>query len=150
MIDRDFFEPYGAASSSPSVPGFGNNVPRRMHNVMLSDTHIFSPRLLNELRFGFNRANVKVNQQNQGNDLNTAVGLPTTSANPRDTGLSQIGVAGFSSLGDEINNPQRNTSNVYQITDNASWSRRPAPGPLWCRYPQNASRMPLPMCFREG
>ena len=123
MSDRDFFEPYGASSSSPAVPGFGNYVPRRMHNAMLSETHIFSPALLNELRFGFNRANVKVNQQNQGTDVNRAVGLPSTSANPRDTGLSQIGIAGFSALGDEINNPQRNTSNVFQITDTVTWSR---------------------------
>jgi hypothetical protein len=122
MSDRDFFEPYGAPGSSSSVPGFGNNVPRRAQNVMLSETHIFSPNLLNELRLGFNRPNVKVNQQNQGTDLNKAVGLPAIS-NPRDTGLSQIGIAGFSSLGDELNNPQRNTSNVSQLTDNASWSR---------------------------
>jgi hypothetical protein len=122
MIDRDFFEPYGAPGSSASVPGFGNNVPRRMQNAMLSATHVFSPGFLNEVRLGFNRANVKVNQQNQGNDLNNAVGLPTVSSNPRDTGLNQIGVAGFSSLGDEINNPQRNTSNIYHIIDNASWS----------------------------
>ena len=122
MSDRDFFEPYGAPGSSASVPGFGNAVPRRGQNVMLSETHVFSPRLLNEVRLGFNRVNVKVNQQNQGTDLNKAVGLPATSANPRDSGLSQIGIAGFSSLGDELNSPQRNTSNIYQLTDNASWS----------------------------
>jgi hypothetical protein len=122
MSDRDFFEPYSASLSSPTVPGFGNYVPRRMHNAMLGETHSFSPALLNEVRLGFNRANVKVHQQNQGTDVNGAVGLPSTSANPRDTGLSQIGIAGFSALGDEINNPQRNTSNVYQLTDSATWS----------------------------
>lgn len=124
MSDREFFEPYGSPGSS-AVPGFGNRVPRRMHNAMLGLTTAVTPRFLNELRLGFNRANVKVNQENQSGTAvnNRAVGLPTISTNPRDTGLSQIGLAGFASLGDEINNPQRNTSNVYQLTDSVSWTR---------------------------
>jgi len=123
VTDRDFFEPYGAASSAAAVPGFGNTAPRRAQNGMFSETHILSPTLLNEFRLGFSRTNVSVNQQNQGVDLNRAAGLPSSLTNPRGGGLSLIGIAGFSSLGDELNNPQRNTSNVYQLTDNLSWSR---------------------------
>jgi len=120
--DGDLFEPYGAAGSSASVPGYGNDVPRRVQNVMLSETHIFPPNLLNEARLGFNRVSLQVNQQNQHNNLNQAVGLPTAWMNPRDTGLSQIVVSGFPTLGDEINNPQRTTSDVYEFTDNANWT----------------------------
>ena len=90
---------------------------------MLSETHIFSPNFLNEVRLGFDRVSLQVNQQNQHNNLNQAVGLPTVSMNPRDTGLSEIVVSGFSTLGDEINNPQRSTSNIYELTDNANWTR---------------------------
>lgn len=121
--DRDFFEPFGAHGSSASVPGFGNSIPRRSQNVMLSETHTLSPNLLNEVRVGFNRVSLEVNQQNQGNDLNKAVGLPTISPNPRDTGLSEIVISGFSALGDEINNPQRDTANTYELLDNLSWAR---------------------------
>jgi len=121
--DRDLFEPYGAAGSSASVPGYGNDVPRRAQSVMLSETHIFPPNLLNEARLGFNRVSLQVNQQNQHNNLNQAVGLPTAWTYPRDTGLSQIVVSGFSTLGDEINNPQRTTTDVYEFTDNANWTR---------------------------
>jgi Carboxypeptidase regulatory-like domain/TonB dependent receptor len=120
--DADLFEPYGDTSSSPLVPGYGNNVPGRAQNVMLSETHIFSPNFLNEVRLGFDRVSLQVNQQNQNNNLNQAVGLPTPWMNPRDTGLTQIVVSGFSTLGDEINNPQQDTSNIYELTDNASWS----------------------------
>ena len=121
--DRDLFEPYGAAGSSALVPGYGNDVPRRAQNVMLSEAHIFPPNLLNEVRLGFNRVSLQVNQQNQHNNLNQAVGLPTPWVNPRDTGLSQILVSGFSTLGDEINNPQATTTDAYQFTDNANWTR---------------------------
>jgi len=120
--DRDFFEPFGAPGSSASVPGFGNSIPRRSQNVMLSETHIFSPNVLNEVRLGFNRVSLAVNQQNQGNDLNKAVGLPTISPYPRDTGLSEIVISGFSTLGDEVNNPQRDTANIYELLDNLSWA----------------------------
>jgi hypothetical protein len=121
--DRDFFEPYGAPGSSAGVPGYGNFIPRRSQNVMISETHIFSANFLNEVRLGFNRVSLHVNQQNQFNNLNEAVGLPTISTNPRDTGLTQLVVSGFSTLGDEINNPQANTTNIYQLVDNASYAR---------------------------
>jgi hypothetical protein len=121
--DRDLFEPYGATSSSAAVPGYGNNVPGRAQNVMLSETHTFSSNFLNEVRLGFDRVSLHVNQQNQNNNLNQAVGLPTPWTNPRDTGLSQIIVSGFSTLGDEINNPQQTTSNIYELVDNANWTR---------------------------
>ena len=120
--DRDFFEPFGAGSSSASIPGFGNNIPRRAQNVMLSETHILTPSLVNDLRLGFNRVSLAVNQQNQSRNLNAAVGIPVVSNNPRDFGLAQIGVAGFSTLGDELNNPQRQAATSYQITDNATWA----------------------------
>ena len=51
--DRDIFEPF--ATGSATVPGYGNDVPRRSQNAMLSETQIFSPNFLNEVRIGFNR-----------------------------------------------------------------------------------------------
>jgi len=120
---RDFFEPFGAPGSSASVPGYGNDVPRRSQNAMLSETHIFTPYFLNEVRLGFDRVSLKVNQQNQNNNLNKAVGLPTISTNARDAGLTEIVVSGFSGLGDELNNPQSDTNNTYQLTDSATWVR---------------------------
>ena len=121
--DRDFYEPFGAGSSAAAVPGFGNNIPRRAQNAMLGETHVFTPALVNELRLGFNRVSLSVNQQNQTNNLNQAVGLPVISKNARDTGLTQIGLAGFSTLGDELNNPQRQSATTYQVVDNLSWVR---------------------------
>jgi hypothetical protein len=90
---------------------------------MASETHIFTPNLLNEFRTAFNRVALGVFQQNQGRDLNSEVGLPTLSTNPRDSGLSLVSVTGFSPLGDEYNNPQHSVSNVYQIIDQATYAR---------------------------
>ena len=116
FADRALYEPFTGPSFA-AIPGFGDNVPRRAQNAMAGETHIFSARLLNELRFGLDRVSAGVFQQNMGRNLNQSVGLPQVSTNPRDTGLSLIGITGYSPIGDEYNNPQHSASTVYQVTD---------------------------------
>ena len=52
--DRSLFEPF-AGPAFARIPGFGNDVERRAQNVMASETHVFTPQLINEVRLGFNR-----------------------------------------------------------------------------------------------
>ncbi len=120
--DRDLFEPFSGPTFA-SVPGFGTAVPRRVQNLVLSETHIFSPALLNEARFAFNRVAAGSFHQNMGNSINLKVGLPELSNNPRDYGLSFITVSGFSPLGDEFNNPQHSVTNTFQAANNATYAR---------------------------
>ena len=119
--DRDLLEPFAGASFSP-VPGFGTANARRAQNLMLSEVHAFRPHLLNELRLGFNRVALRVTPEQQAANLNSRVGLPTP-ANPVNAGLSYISIAGFGSLGDEYNNPQRGITNTYQLLDQLTWTR---------------------------
>jgi hypothetical protein len=120
--DRALFEPF-AGSGFSVVPGYGNDVTRRSQNAMISETHVFSPALVNDLRFAFNRVASAVRQEGQGNSINRAVGLPELSSNPRDFGLSFITITGFSPLGHEGNNPQNSVTNTFQIIDTATYSR---------------------------
>ncbi|MDX2152595.1 MAG: carboxypeptidase regulatory-like domain-containing protein [Bryobacteraceae bacterium] len=122
MGDRDLYEPF-AGGNFPAIPGYGNNVPRRAQNASASETHVFSPTLINEVRVGFNRVAIGVFQENQGVSVNRQVGLPELSSNPADHGLSFITIPGFSSLGQEFNNPQSSVTNTYQLTNNTSWTR---------------------------
>jgi hypothetical protein len=118
FADRALYEPF-TGPAFPVVPGFGVDVPRRAHNAMASHTQIFTPNLLNELRAGFNRVAAGSFHENRNNDLNRAVGLPSSGA--RGIGLSYITITGFSPLGDEYNNPQHSASNIYQLYDQVSW-----------------------------
>ncbi len=122
FADRDLYEPFGGPIFS-SVPGFGNNVPRRAQNFMLSETRAFSPVFVNELRAAFSRIGSAVYHENTGRSLNRQVGLPELSPRTRDHGLSFITVAGFSPLGDEYNNPQESAVNSFQVLDHATWSQ---------------------------
>jgi hypothetical protein len=120
--NRRFFEPF-AGPTLAAVPGYGNDVPRRSQNALVGLNHVFSPRLVNDVRFAFNRVASSVNQENQGTSVNRALGLPELSANSRDFGLSFITVTGFSPLGHEGNNPQSTVTNTFQILDTASYVR---------------------------
>ncbi|HYG83136.1 MAG TPA: carboxypeptidase-like regulatory domain-containing protein, partial [Pyrinomonadaceae bacterium] len=73
--DRDLFEPFSGPTFSP-LPGYGVNVPRRGQNVMLGETHVFTPALVNEARFAFNRVSQQVIQEGRGTSVNRQVGLP--------------------------------------------------------------------------
>ena len=118
--DRRFFEPFAGPTLS-AVPGYGNDVPRRSQNAMVGVTHVFSPKLVNDARFAFNRVASAVNQENQGTSVNRVVGLPELSGNSRDFGLSFITITGFSPLGHEGNNPQDTVTNTFQILDTATY-----------------------------
>lgn len=118
--DRRFFEPFAGPTLS-AVPGYGNDVPRRSQNAMVGLTHVFSPKLVNDARFAFNRVASAVSQENQGTSINRAVGLPELSGNSRDFGLSFITITGFSPLGHEGNNPQNTVTNTFQILDSATY-----------------------------
>lgn len=120
--DRELFEPF-TGPSFPAVPGFGDTVPRRGQNFMIGETHIFSPVLVNELRFAFSRVASAVIQEGAGTSINNQVGLPELSSNPRDFGLSFITITGFSPLGHEFNNPQQSVTNMFQVLDGASYAR---------------------------
>jgi hypothetical protein len=117
--DRRLFEPFTGAGFA-AVPGFGTDVPRRAQNLLGSYVSTFG-RFVSEARVGWTRVATGVFQEGQGTSLNQTVGLPDLSANPRDWGLSFVSVAGFSPLGDEFNNPQQGTTNMFQIADTVSW-----------------------------
>ncbi|MDZ4797778.1 MAG: carboxypeptidase regulatory-like domain-containing protein [Bryobacteraceae bacterium] len=119
--DRTLFEPF-AGSGYARVPGYGNDIARRAQNVMASETHTFTPALINELRLGFNRIAFGVAQQGSDVNLNRQVGLPDTWSNSRDQGLSFISMPGFSPLGQEYNSPQHSVTNTYQVIDQASYT----------------------------
>jgi hypothetical protein len=121
LADRRLFEPFAGPGFS-LVPGFGTSVPRRAQNAVVSATTAVGGRLLNEARFGWTRIGSSANHEGQGASLNQQLGLPELSSNPRDHGLSFITVAGFSSLGDEFNNPQQSTVNFLQIGDTVTWT----------------------------
>ena len=121
--DHDLYDPFSGPAFS-RVPGYGVQIARRAQNFMLGEDHTFSPALINQVRFAFNRVSFGSVQESRIDGLNQMVGIPELSDNPRDHGLSFIRVSGFSPIGDEYNNPQQSTTNVFQFTDTMNYSFR--------------------------
>lgn len=120
--DRRLFEPFSGRGFA-AIPGFGTDVLRRGQNLVVSETHVFSPSFVNEVRVAWNRVSASATQENVGTSLNRQVGLPEFWTASRDAGLSFITVAGYSPLGDEYNNPQQSTTNTFQLATTATWTR---------------------------
>lgn len=102
--------------------GFTGNSYVRGQLASATWNHIFSPTLLNNLRFGFNRVFSDTfpvaPPGNAGPDFGLQ-GLPGAFA----FGLPPIRVAGYSFLGTSEWRPQWQVSQVYQVMDNISWTR---------------------------
>ena len=90
-------------------PGFITSNKNRYQNFLLTETHVFSPRLTNELRLAYNR--ITLSFPNDASDP-VAQTLPTI-----DPGLV------FSVVGVATNIPQGRIANNYLIQDTASYIR---------------------------
>jgi hypothetical protein len=89
------------ALQGDTVPGWGDHRAAHRQIGTLSETHIFSPTLVNEVRLGFNRITISFNPANTldptsvgiQDGLSGPVGIPQTSLS--DIGLTFGGPSGF-------------------------------------------------------
>ncbi len=110
--------------------GFGSsnrqNIPGR--SLVISDTHIFNPTLVNELKLGFSRDFRKSRDALFGQDVISQIGLqgignPTN--DPAISGMPEFsfsGALGFAGTNGGSNDNSR-AENEYQFIDNLSWYR---------------------------
>lgn len=100
----------------------GTNRRQRVQNVALTETHIFSPTLINELRLGYTRMhNANLNQGLGTNHtaLSGIRGFEETSQNF--PGFPQLSITGFQGIAGNAFQPLVNPTNMYQLVNNLSW-----------------------------
>lgn len=101
-----------ALGGAVGFPGFDTTSIGRVQNVLLSETHVFSPNLTNEFRLPFNRI-IAAFPLNPTDPL--ALTLPSYSIAGITSSTSPIGVAS--------NIPQGRIANNYGLQDTVSWVR---------------------------
>ena len=127
-IDNGIFD---NATTSEAVSSTGNNYPQfglagntRNQWLTLSENHIFSPSILNTVRFSFSRTHTS------GSDIRT--GLPNNDFGPpiitgHPIGLLSIGGSNggsYTEFGPAGDFPQTfNLQNVYSLSDDVTWTR---------------------------
>ncbi len=111
----------GVAQSSSQVPGYGLKIDARVQNLTISETHIFSADVINDLRVGYNRF-VDVQLGIDSTDPST-LGLPNGNTSKLGKGIPQILVSGISGIGNSNQFPFTDNLDTFQITDNLSFVR---------------------------
>ncbi len=111
------FLPVPAVGNGPGVPGITS---QPVNQVVVSETHIFSPVKVNQARFGFTRLNLKAFNPNFGEYVSEAIGVPGANV-PGDvltSGLTIFSITGLRDLGDNGFSPAVVVSENFQVNDN--------------------------------
>jgi hypothetical protein len=99
--------------TAANLPAFYEPLPNRFHLIAASEYHNFTPNLVNEARLGYNRwANITTAGNFSFPGLDT---FPNLNPGYYDLDAYQIGPDG--------NAPQSTLQNLYQLTDNLSWTK---------------------------
>jgi hypothetical protein len=129
FMQRRNFEPSNPLCGNRGLPLFSCTEPERTQHIALVDTHVFSPRLINEFRVGYNR--LRTNRFQDDLSLGNVVqklGLPQGGtgglAGPEffNTGVPQVGVTGFATIGGPTNLPQGRRANTYHLADSVTYT----------------------------
>jgi len=107
----DIPPPLDAASFSSGV------FLQKPRNVVLSETHIFSPHLINEFRAGYTQAESDRLQFNSTVNESAALGIPGIPFASDNGGLPQFGVSGLSSFGSSEYQPTVEKQAIEQFID---------------------------------
>jgi hypothetical protein len=92
--------------------------------VGISETHIFTPTLINEFRAGLTRTKDQEIGGHSGRDIAQQLGIPGTTQNPALEGFPLFSpITGYETLGDNSSDPIRFVVNNYNYSDVMTWSK---------------------------
>jgi len=115
---------YHAPPLGPILDGgsFGDtgNIGDKGENFALSETHVFTPTLANEFRFGYNYGHFSYHQTNANVNISETEGLGGVPYAPLNGGLPYIVVGGLTTFGAPQFYVSDEHENVFQILDNVS------------------------------
>jgi outer membrane receptor protein involved in Fe transport len=106
----------GYADGGGFFTGVGDN---RAYSVAISETHVFSPTRVNEVRIGYNRLRSYRYQFNSGTDVSGAIGFPGVpyQAGTANGGLPQMSFNDVATLGSPTFLPSDEIQNTYSFSD---------------------------------
>jgi Carboxypeptidase regulatory-like domain/TonB dependent receptor len=109
------------------VPGLailgGQTFPWRGQILAVSETHVFSPTVVNEFHFGYSRSvNAIVSQTAYGPNTSAAFGFENIPDRPIGFGIPGANISGYGSIG-SYGTPQDTLDRTFQFNENLSIAR---------------------------
>ena len=95
IANFDTFQPFGSSQLNESlVPGFGYYLTTHTRSLALGETHVFSPTMVSEFRFGFLRVSGGQQSQNQGVNFAAQNGIGGVAPRADQTGYPSVNFSG--------------------------------------------------------
>jgi hypothetical protein len=107
---------------NPVIPTLGLfNRTNGQHDTVMSDSHSFTPHLVNEFRVGYISISQRNWGQQHGQDIIKALGLKGLESAPDDIGMPQIAITGMTTISSTA--AEFHVDRTYQFTDSLTWIR---------------------------
>ena len=112
---------YAFCQSAGSPLQGSYNIPEIDEGMTFAHNYVFTPRLLNEFRGGFNAQHTSTNQAYSTDQLLQQTGLNVPQVNTAWAEAPQVIINGFMATGG--GNPTRQRSQIVQLLDNVTWTK---------------------------
>ena len=112
---------YSFCQSAGSPLQGAYSIPEIDEGLTFAHNYVFTPRLLNEFRGGFNAQHTSTNQSYNTADLLKQIGLSVPQTNVNWAEAPQLIITGFMATGG--GNPTRQRSQIIQLLDNVTWTK---------------------------
>lgn len=115
--------PIFGIAGGPGNGGFAGTGLSRSQAPGVSYTHIFTPTLITETRFGISRVANNVNQTDFGKTTAKSIGIGGANIDAWSSGMSSVSISGFDSpmVGYSASEPWRRTQTNFEVTN--SWTK---------------------------
>ena len=100
-----------------SLPGYGRRDRDGFMVAGVDWTHTIRRSLLNEFKFGYNRWKLDYANQDQGQQIAQQLGILGLSTIPSQTGVPNMNVGSYASVGADENVPQSGAVNTFELAD---------------------------------
>jgi len=108
-------------TSFANLPNYADWWNTKAHNAVFNNTYVFTPRLVNEFRVGYNRM-FQYLVSTEDRDLPTLLGITGTQSNIY-PGPPTISISGYGSTASLSNTPNNRLEQTYVLSDKVSYSR---------------------------
>jgi hypothetical protein len=105
--------------------GSGGNQTFHTHarNMALSETHIFSPTLINQITMGYNKDFNHIQSFGYGSNESQKLGIPGANLGSIETSdLTLFSISGFAGIGDRTFSPYQGGTSIYNPSDVVTWT----------------------------
>jgi hypothetical protein len=119
--DRNLTPPGAIPPPLDSASFASGNFLNNARSAVISETHIFTPKVVNEIRFGYNRNRSERLQFNSDKNLSAQFGISGIPFSVNNGGLPQFNIEDLTTFGSSEYQPTVEVQNVFQIVDSLSW-----------------------------